>query len=305
MGTNMRRRDRCCILEEDDDEELGLDSCAGKLSYYWRKFKKQLHRYVPYLIVGVISVLGAFYNQSKLIDRTVRELYTNITDFRETLSSRMENIDNALTSLALSCRKTAGDDSGSTEELIKKHIRKYDADKTGMMDWALESLGGSILSVKGTESFELGGTSVLGIPCTKYKSDPRALIRPTSMPGDCWAFKGEGTVVIKLITGIYVSSFTLEHIGKEMTPDGEITSAPKVFVAWGVTDETPNAPKHCFGHFEYKSTGEPVQTFQVQQSGYTPFDKVEINFKTNHGNPDFTCVYRVRVHGQLTMQNLK
>lgn len=57
------------------------------------------------------------------------------------------------------------------------------------------------------------------------------------MPGECWAFKGStGTAVIKLISKVYISGFSLEHISQNISPTGDISTAPRDFAVFVCTN---------------------------------------------------------------------
>lgn len=52
-------------------------------------------------------------------------------------------------------------------------------------------------------------------------------------PGNCWPFKGsKADLFIKLAARITPTSFSLEHIPKELSLDGTITSAPQNFTVY-------------------------------------------------------------------------
>lgn len=74
--------------------------------------------------------------------------------------------------------------------IVKNVLAIYDADKTGMVDYALESAGGQILSTRCTESYQTktAQLSVLGIPLWYPSNTPRVAISPHVQPGECWAF---------------------------------------------------------------------------------------------------------------------
>ena len=59
------------------------------------------------------------------------------------------------------------------------------------------------------------------------------LFQSSVMPGDCWAIRGhKGNAVIQLIAKIIITSISLEHIPKTISPTGEIDSAPREFSVW-------------------------------------------------------------------------
>lgn len=138
--------------------------------------------------------------------------------------------------------------------IVKSVLAIYDADKTGMVDYALESAGGQILSTRCTESYQTktAQISVLGIPLWYPSNTPRIAISPNVQPGECWAFSGfpgylGGFVssflsnlftinivltVLRLNSYVHVTGFTMEHIPKSLAPTGKIDSAPRNFTVW-------------------------------------------------------------------------
>lgn len=76
--------------------------------------------------------------------------------------------------------------------IVKSVLAIYDADKTGLVDFALESAGGQILSTRCTENYQTktAQLSVFGIPLWYPTNTPRIAISPNVQPGECWAFQG-------------------------------------------------------------------------------------------------------------------
>ncbi|XP_049297692.1 klaroid protein isoform X1 [Anopheles funestus] len=196
--------------------------------------------------------------------------------------------------------------SNLTEDDVKRIVRDalivYDADKTGMVDYALESAGGQVLSTRCTESYQASSAEfrIFGIIPIWYPSNtPRTVISPTMEPGQCWAFQGfPGYLVIQLNTEIFVTGFTLEHISKLLVSNGSISSAPKHFTVWGLVALNDPEPV-LLGSYEYlDKMGSSVQYFPVQNKDWKqPFQIVELRIESNHGNIHYTCLYRFRVHG--------
>ncbi|KAH8299818.1 hypothetical protein KR044_006426 [Drosophila immigrans] len=186
-------------------------------------------------------------------------------------------------------------------EIVKSVLAIYDADKTGLVDFALESAGGQILSTRCTESYQTKSAqiSVFGIPLWYPTNTPRVAISPNVQPGECWAFQGfPGFLVLKLNSLVHVTGFTLEHISKSLSPTGRIDSAPRNFTVWGLEHEKDQEPV-LFGEYEYQDNEAALQYFVVQNVDVKrPYEIVELRIETNHGHPDYTCLYRFRVHGK-------
>ncbi|KAL5286601.1 NCAPG family protein [Megaselia abdita] len=187
--------------------------------------------------------------------------------------------------------------------IVKSVLAIYDADKTGMVDYALESAGGQILSTRCTESYQTktAQISVLGIPLWYPSNTPRIAISPNVQPGECWAFSGfPGYLVLRLNSFVHVTGFTMEHIPKSLAPTGRIDSAPRNFTVWGLQMENDQEPEF-FGEYEYKDNGISLQYFSVQNKDITrPYQIIELRVESNHGHQTYTCLYRFRVHGKTS-----
>ncbi|XP_066198174.1 SUN domain-containing protein 1 isoform X1 [Saccopteryx leptura] len=194
--------------------------------------------------------------------------------------------------------------SGITEAqahvIVNNALKLYSQDKTGMVDFALESGGGSILSTRCSETYETKTAliSLFGIPLWYFSQSPRVVIQPDIYPGNCWAFRGsQGYLVVRLSMEIHPSSFTLEHIPKTLSPTGNITSAPKDFAVYGLENEYQEEGQ-LLGQFVFDQEGESLQMFPVPKKPERAFQIVELRIFSNWGHPEYTCLYRFRVHGQ-------
>ncbi|XP_043686843.1 tetratricopeptide repeat protein 39C-like [Vespula pensylvanica] len=189
----------------------------------------------------------------------------------------------------------------SVRKMVRSELQIYDADKTGMTDYALETSGGAILSTRNTEDYTAGspGLTLFGIPICIQQNTPRAVIQTGVLPGECWAFKGSsGTVVIQLLGSVYISGISLEHISPSISPTGETMAAPKEFSLWGL-ECVEDTESFFFGEFVYDNTGPSIQYFEVQHNGKKAYEIVEVKIHSNSGHRDYTCVYRIRIHGTL------
>ncbi|XP_021923009.1 SUN domain-containing protein 1-like isoform X1 [Zootermopsis nevadensis] len=186
--------------------------------------------------------------------------------------------------------------SDIARKIAAEEILLYDADKTGKPDFALQNSGGSILSVRNTEHF-LKRPNILGIPIGPHSHSAENIIQAGVLPGECWAFEGsKGAVVIQLIADIYVTGVSVEHIPPALSPTGATSSAPKDMSVWGLKC-LDDEEETLLGQFNYDNTGGRVQYFEIKDIGKS-FSIVEFKIHSNHGDPRFTCVYRIRVHGK-------
>uniref|UniRef100_UPI00358EA368 SUN domain-containing protein 2-like isoform X2 n=1 Tax=Myxine glutinosa TaxID=7769 RepID=UPI00358EA368 len=206
-------------------------------------------------------------------------------------------------------QKLSGQAGGLSEERVKTLMHAalslYHADRTGMADLALESVGGSILSTRCSETYEsrAGLLSFLGIPLWSQTQSPRVVIQPDIQPGNCWAFRGTyGYVVIRLAQTAHLTAFSVEHIPRSLATSGNIDSAPRDFSVYGLEDESQEEGDEL-GHYIYEKDGEPLQSFAVQFPTDKPFRAVELRIFSNWGHPEYTCLYRFRVHGMAQPKN--
>ncbi|XP_064581705.1 SUN domain-containing protein 1 isoform X4 [Zonotrichia leucophrys gambelii] len=206
-----------------------------------------------------------------------------------------EVVTNAVTNAGIS-----GITEAQAQIIVNNALKLYSQDKTGMVDFALESGGGSILSTRCSETYETKTAliSLFGIPLWYYSQSPRVVIQPDMYPGNCWAFKGsQGYLVVRLSMKIYPTAFTLEHIPKTLSPTGNITSAPRNFAVYGLDDEYQEEGK-LLGEYVYDQDGEPLQMFPVMEKNEDAFQIVELRIFSNWGHVEYTCLYRFRVHGK-------
>ncbi|XP_068160892.1 SUN domain-containing protein 2-like isoform X2 [Antennarius striatus] len=202
---------------------------------------------------------------------------------------------------------------------VRDALRRFSEDRTGRPDYALESAGGSVLTERCSPSYPSRAAllSLFGVPLWFYSQSPRAVIQPDVHPGNCWAFRGSrGLLVIRLSMRVSPSAVTLEHLPRALAPGGALLSAPRDFSVYvsalsprchgdgpanrcvfqGLEDEGGGQRK-LLGSYRYDQGGEALQTFLVTEQWPRPFQVVEVQVTSNWGHPEFTCMYRFRVHG--------
>lgn len=193
---------------------------------------------------------------------------------------------------------------GVTEEqvhrIVSQALKRYSEDRIGMVDYALESGGASVISTRCSETYETKTAllSLFGIPLWYHSQSPRVILQPDVHPGNCWAFQGpQGFAVVRLSARIRPTAVTLEHVPKSLSPNSTISSAPKDFAIFGF-DEDLQQEGTLLGQFTYDQDGEPIQTFYFQDPKMATYQVVELRILTNWGHPEYTCIYRFRVHGE-------
>ena len=158
------------------------------------------------------------------------------------------------------------------EEYINKTFYLYNADKTGMTDFASESIGGAILYTRCSESYAVNPRyyTMFDIPISKVTISSRVVIQNSVVPGNCWSFKGsKGDLFIKLADKITPTSFSLEHIPKELSLSGNIDSAPQNFTVYGYDTNDKNQltedRRLLLGNYRYdNSSKSTLQFFDTQ-----------------------------------------
>ncbi|NWZ60855.1 SUN2 protein, partial [Haliaeetus albicilla] len=126
-------------------------------------------------------------------------------------------------------------------------------------------------------------------------------------PGDCWPLQGrQGQVVIRLPARVHPTAVTMQHIYKDVSPSGTVTSAPRdvaVFVSlcWALLGvDADGEEETLLGTFTYNVAKEAIQTFPLKDAPLPrAFSYIKLLVKTNWGNPAYTCIYRVQVHGKM------
>lgn len=203
----------------------------------------------------------------------------------------------------------------------------------GVIDFA--NVGKGAESIPALTSPSYSPSIQLDLTCldrTLWKSfSPRPVIHPPEMalsggnsPGQCWAFIGHtGQLGIQLPAPLRVASFTIEHTGNSSF----IASALRNIVLWGLIRKdskdvysVPKPSTHIIGAIThlgpqfgslYKGIplasvtfdavqGPTRQTFLVRcYETRRPFDSLVVQFVGNWGHPDFTCLYRFEVNGEV------
>jgi len=187
-------------------------------------------------------------------------------------------------------------------ELIAQQLEIFAADRIEKADYALESAGAAIVPDLTSSSYKTSDSIFSIFFASGYGKPPGAILQPDTSVGNCWAFSGsKGKVGIKLAQEVIPESFSLEHISPQIAY--HFSSAPKNFLVWGLQSESENV---LLGNFTYmKPDGKlyhQIQTFPLVKTLQTSFEIVQLEILSNYDHPDYTCIYRFRVHGKPIFQ---
>lgn len=179
--------------------------------------------------------------------------------------------------------------------------------QNGRVDFALGTAGAQILSVGKTNELSplpkwlpmFGFRSI-----SKYfVNGAHRVIQPSIYPGECFAFTGPGEIIIKLIRAVFIDVVSIEHILPKMSPDGNISNAPGWFHFYGMENEDDSSAT-LLGTFFYDiEKNQSLQEFPLATNNIDKsFPIVKFEFAQNHRD-NYTCIYRVSVHGSLVKPN--
>ncbi|CAM4707490.1 unnamed protein product [Leuciscus chuanchicus] len=305
-------------LERIRDDVQGLVGCRDKceqLASFSSSVSEQVEREIKSLFYGSDRATELELPESLL--QWLSDHFVSTTELQASLSvlesSILGNLSlqveegksrpskETITQTVLQATGEAGLSEEHVQLIVNNAMKLYSEDRTGLVDYALESGGGSIISTRCSESFNTKTAlmSLFGLPLWYFSQSPRVVIQPDVHPGNCWAFKGSyGYLVIGLSMKIVPTAFSLDHTPKSLSPTGNISSAPRDFNVYGLDDEQQEEGQ-LLGQFVYEEDGDALQTFLVSEEVTRAFQIIEMRVLSNWGHPEYTCVYRFRVHGNL------
>ncbi|CAI5789552.1 Hypothetical predicted protein [Podarcis lilfordi] len=267
----------------------------------WRDFS------ICDLIQGETQDLRSLIKANNILERKaleiaplkeqVNKLQLRLHDVR----SGMKDIAHHAVSKVLEGYTSKGITRWSIEKMLKKLMEKLDEDDVQMPDYALKSAGANIVQSRTTRSYHHDGGKYfwMSFVMLPFVRSPDVILEPNYHPGNCWSFPGnQGEVVVRLAKEIIPKSVTIEHISKKVSPTGEISSAPKDFAIYGLKEEKEELGTFL-GQFLYDTEGDLIQTFQLKNESSESMSYVKLKVLSNWGHPNYTCIYRFRVHGNL------
>ncbi|XP_077394107.1 SUN domain-containing protein 5-like [Festucalex cinctus] len=135
-------------------------------------------------------------------------------------------------------------------------------------NYALKSSGAKVLCNDTSESY--GARSWWSVFSRDFRQPVRPQVviedNPKMNPGNCWAFAGQqGFLTVALSHQVRVTSVTLGHVTKTISPTGHIQNAPKDFSVYGL--ESSGSAGVKLGSFTYEENGPMFQNFRIAEKG--------------------------------------
>ncbi|KAI9012315.1 UNC-like C-terminal-domain-containing protein [Hyaloraphidium curvatum] len=227
-----------------------------------------------------------------------------------------------------------GAPAASAEELarlVDEKLRTFAADGIGRADYALASAGAKVLhdltspSYERTPSKPVSGllSRLLGVGIAEGRPPTEAISKGNGM-GECWAMNGSsGYITITLAAPIVPTAFTVDNVPRDVAVGWERSSrsTPRSIEAYAVYDlaalraglrSDPSSTEGAvlLARTEYDPGADGVRkTFEadadalerlhaeLKRVGSRGARWVRFRIASNWGNPEYTCVYRLRVHG--------
>ncbi|KAG7381750.1 hypothetical protein PHYPSEUDO_005692 [Phytophthora pseudosyringae] len=135
---------------------------------------------------------------------------------------------------------------------------------------------------------------------SRHNGRPETALSETMEMGSCWGIAGaSGRLSVKFAQQIVADAITIDHIPAQIASD--FSSAPNEFRILGISGHPLRETVELipFGNFSYASNGPASQTFKLTSalSQRSAIDGITLEVLSNHGHPEYTCLYRFRVHG--------
>ncbi|KAJ1342871.1 hypothetical protein BSLG_002530 [Batrachochytrium salamandrivorans] len=219
--------------------------------------------------------------------------------------------------------------------VVASALEDYRADVLAIPDYALRSAGARVVSDLTSSTFsesfkpEFLNRLAKAVDVRKTSGQfPATALSQDISPGNCWAMAGSsGTLGIYLAESIIPTDITIEHSPIQTSIGNRHKSAPRHFELWAVFDvkafasldlssdvvrrrvlpmrpdtlsnKRPAPPAGVLlGDFEFDPVKNSMRVYPLHRVLDIRVATVVVRFKSNWGHPNWTCIYRVRIHGR-------
>lgn len=178
----------------------------------------------------ILSIIGVALLSVAIIHRENRDEIVYLRKVLGKLSSEMPTLE------SMDSIKELIERAWRIQESLEKISNSNEIAKRAIFtlerpDLALLNSGGKIIGI-GRETKLLNPCCWYQklVGCPRQKNAPHKMLETSMYPGDCFGFYGQtATIYIQLIGPAIVDSVAIEHITKQMSPNGNVSDAPRVF----------------------------------------------------------------------------
>ncbi|XP_064903820.1 SUN domain-containing protein 3-like [Columba livia] len=198
--------------------------------------------------------------------------------------------------------KLPGFTGRAVQEIINQALESLVEIQVPMPDYALKSAGAAVIHSRTSPSLRNAKAKLFfySLPLMDYMRSPELILEPENFPGNCWPFPGsQGHVFIKLSVPVIPRAVTMDHVSGTAFHGESISGAPKDFAVYGFKEEHEEQGTFL-GQFTFLAPLNPSQTFQLKNELPGVMNYIRLQVLSNWGHPDYTCLYRFRVHGHTT-----
>ncbi|XP_064898770.1 SUN domain-containing protein 3-like [Columba livia] len=195
--------------------------------------------------------------------------------------------------------KLPGFTGRAVQEIINQALESLVEIQVPMPDYALKSAGAAVIHSRTSPSLRNAKAKLFfySLPLMDYMRSPELILEPENYPGNCWPFPGsQGHVFIKLSVPVIPRAVTMDHVSGTAFHRESISGAPKDFAVYGFKEEHEEQGMFL-GQFTFLAPLNPSQTFQLKNELPGVMNYIRLQVLSNWGHPDYTCLYRFRVHG--------
>ncbi|KAJ5078592.1 sad1/unc-84-like protein-related [Anaeramoeba ignava] len=305
-------REKFDVLQDKTNEKYALleDDLKKKFEEKWDDFTKNEAELMEKLKADLFEHLENKKKQdvpdeleNEIIENKIGEVFERIKEdlYKDSMKRFFEDDQNgALKEFESYYEDLLKDISARVLKNVSDLIQQ---DFVGKIDYALGSSGAEVISHSPVYSSSFGSRfnplsyfhqflSVLKNPKLNH---PELALNPNNAIGNCFGFWGDkGFLAVRLFRKIIPTQITIEHVPKAVSPD--FSSAPKDFSIFAYSNSFDSDPIFL-GNFTFVFDDSYLpQTFNIPDNLQVPIEVVKFDFNSNYGK-EFTCVYRVRVHG--------
>ncbi len=164
---------------------------------------------------------------------------------------------------------------------------------------------GRLIGKKLEQTIDLGAlensvrhvAEVVGVTRKPEVGAPEDALSADMSLGSCWPMaNGSGHITVKLARPVLLTGLSIEHIPYHEAVD--VRSAPRDFRLYTLSDPTMPNPVETLAVEDTYSIEAGVASSQLfDAQSEEPVEFIRLEILSNHGHPNFACLYRIRIHG--------